>query len=113
MRQASSDELATLGKPSAVYDYNSPDCPVSQQPPAQRSAAKSAGDAWPAPTVGRGTGLFGVHRTVSGAPTDARVATVGYAKLGRRSAPDMLQCLSGAPPDKRQDLPSKIASNGS
>jgi hypothetical protein len=35
----------------------------------QRSDAQSAGDAWPAPTVGRGTGLFGVHLTVSGAPT--------------------------------------------
>jgi hypothetical protein len=43
-----SDELATLGKTSAV----------SQRPPAQRSTAKSAGDAWLAPTVGRG------HRTV-------------------------------------------------
>jgi hypothetical protein len=39
------------------------------------------------------------HRTVSGAPTDTRVATVGCAKLGRRSAPDMLQCLSGGAPD--------------
>jgi hypothetical protein len=41
--------------------------------------------------VGRGTGL-------SGAPTDARVATVDCARLGRRSAPDMLQCLSGGAP---------------
>jgi hypothetical protein len=48
----------------AAYDYNSPDCPVSQ-----RSAAQSAGDVWPTPTVGRGTRLSGVHRTVSGAPT--------------------------------------------
>jgi hypothetical protein len=84
---------------------------VSQRPPAQRSATPSARDAWPAPMVGRGTGLSGVHRTMSGAPTDARDATVGCAKLGRRSASDMLQCLSGAPPDRRQDLPSKIASN--
>jgi hypothetical protein len=44
-----------------------PDCPVSQRSTAQRSAAKSAGDTWPAPTVGRG------HQTVSGAPTDAEV----------------------------------------
>jgi hypothetical protein len=65
------------------------------------TATKSAGDAWPAPTVGRDTGLSGVHRTVSGAPTDTRVATVGCARLGRRSTPDMLQCLSGAPPDRR------------
>jgi hypothetical protein len=50
-----------------------PDYPVSQRSTAQRSAAKSTGDTWPAPTVGRGTGLSGVHRTVSGAPTDAEV----------------------------------------
>jgi hypothetical protein len=36
---------------------------------------------------------------MSGAPTDARVATVGCAKIGRRSASDMLQCLSGGGPD--------------
>jgi hypothetical protein len=36
-----------------------PDCLVSQRSPEQRSAAQSTGDAWPAPTVGRGTGLFG------------------------------------------------------
>jgi hypothetical protein len=28
VRQASSDKLATLGKTSAAYDYNSPDYPV-------------------------------------------------------------------------------------
>jgi hypothetical protein len=62
--------------------------------------------------VARSNGRKG-HRTVSGAPTDARVATVDRARLGRRSAPNMLQCLSGAPPDRRQDLPSKIVSNSS
>jgi hypothetical protein len=41
-----------------------PDCPVSQQ-----SAEESARDAWQAPTVGWGTRLSGMHRTVSGAPT--------------------------------------------
>jgi hypothetical protein len=56
-----SGELATLGNSSVAYDYNSPDCPVSQRPPAQRPAAKSAGDAWPAPS--------GVHRTMFDAPT--------------------------------------------
>jgi hypothetical protein len=76
-----------------------PDCPVSQRPPAQRSAAQSTGDAWPAPTVGWG------HRTVRCAPDSVRcanqpgVAMVGCANLGRRSAPDMLQCLSGGAPD--------------
>jgi hypothetical protein len=61
--------------------------------------------------VGRGTGLSGVHRIVSGAPIDARVATVGCAKLGRRSAPDMLQCLSGGAPDcpVRHPIEGKIS----
>jgi hypothetical protein len=46
---------------------------VSQRSPAQRSAAQSASDAWPAPTVGRG------HRIVSGAPSGP--------KLQRSTAP--------------------------
>jgi hypothetical protein len=33
-----------------------PDCPVSQRRPCQRSAAQSAGDAWPEPTVSWRTG---------------------------------------------------------
>jgi hypothetical protein len=72
---------------------------VSQRLPAQRSAAKSAGDAWPAPTVDRR------HRTVRCAPDSVRCAngynsaTVGCAILGRRSAPDHEQCLSGGAPD--------------
>jgi hypothetical protein len=68
-----------------------PDCPMSQRSPAQRSATQSAGDAWPAPTVGRG------HRTVRCAPDSVRcanwprAATVVCARKGRRSAPDRLQ----------------------
>jgi hypothetical protein len=46
---------------------------VSQRSPAQRSAAQSVGDAWLAPTVGRGTGL-------SGAPTSP--------ELQRSAAPE-------------------------
>jgi hypothetical protein len=30
VRQTDSGELAALGKSSATYGYNSPDCPVSQ-----------------------------------------------------------------------------------
>jgi hypothetical protein len=41
-----------------------PDCPVSQ-----RSAAQSARDAWPSQRSDGGTGVSGVHRTVSGVPT--------------------------------------------
>jgi hypothetical protein len=72
---------------------------VSQRPPAQRSAAQSARDAWPTPTVDWG------HRTVRCAPNSVRCAnqpedpTVGCARNGRRSAPDMLQWLSGGAPD--------------
>jgi hypothetical protein len=80
VRQASSGELATLGKTSVAYNCNSSDCPVvhrtvrwanggqrNGQPPNPRATRgplqRSAG----------GTGLFGVHRTVSGAPTAANL----------------------------------------
>jgi hypothetical protein len=64
VRQAGICQLAALGTSTAVYDYNSPDCPVSQQ-----SAGPTVGRVIRArrvaePTVRRG------HRTVrSGAPT--------------------------------------------
>jgi hypothetical protein len=72
---------------------------VSQRSLAQRSAAQSAGDAWPAPMVGRG------HRTVRCALDSVQCAiwpedaTVVCARIGRRSAPDRLQGLSGGAPD--------------
>jgi hypothetical protein len=72
---------------------------VSQRPPAQWSAAQSARDAWPQPTVGWG------HRTIRCAPDCVRCAnnynsaTVGCAILGRRSAPDNEQWMSGGAPD--------------
>jgi hypothetical protein len=73
--QAGSGELAALGKELTAYGYNSPDCPVSQ-----RSAARSARDTWLSQRSGGGTGLSGVHRTVSGAPTAPRLPMVGFAK---------------------------------
>jgi hypothetical protein len=72
---------------------------VSQRPPAQWSAAQSAGDSWPAPTVGRG------HRTVRCALDSVRCAnchesaTVVYARIGRRSRTRHEQWLSGGAPD--------------
>jgi hypothetical protein len=48
--------------------------------PSQRSAAQSARDAWPSQRSDGGTGLSGVHRTVSGAPT--------APNLQRSAAPD-------------------------
>jgi hypothetical protein len=61
---------------------------VSQRPPAQRSAAQSARDAWPQPTVGWGRCANGYNS-----------ATVGCVILGRRSAPDNEQWMSGGAPD--------------
>jgi hypothetical protein len=80
---------------------------VSQRPPAQRSAAQSAGDAWLAPTVGRG------HRTVRCAPDSVRCANchesvmVGCAKIGRRSRTRHEQWLSGGAPDYSVRHPTK------
>ena len=117
VRQTGSGELAALGKSSATFGYNSPDCPVctglSGEPTVGR--AISAGHV-AEPTVGRG------HRTVrcapdmSGAPTAPSLPTVGFATEGRKSGTG--QCpvctrLSGAPDDRRQELPSQIALNGS
>jgi hypothetical protein len=110
-----------------------PDCPVctgqcsvSQRPLEQRSAAQSAHDTWPMPTVGW------VHRTVRCAP-DCPVCTgqCPVRQPARRSNSRLRQewkeirtghatvairwCtgLSGAPPDRRQELPSLLGSNGS
>jgi hypothetical protein len=72
-------QLAALGKQLTAYGYKSPDCPVVHRTvrwcnsrPGQRSATESARDAWQEPTIRRGTGLSGVHRTVSGALTAPR-----------------------------------------
>jgi hypothetical protein len=81
VRQAGLQRTGHSRETLAAYDYNSPDCPVSQRLPAQRSAAQSAGDAWLAPTVDWGTGLSGVHQTVSGAPTSP--------ELQRSAEPEM------------------------
>ena len=61
------------------------------------------------PTVRRG------HRTVRCA-NGSKAPTVGFAKEGKKSAPDSVRwCtgLSGAPGDRRQELPSWNALNGS
>jgi hypothetical protein len=74
-----------------------PDCPVSQ-----RSAAQSARDAWPGQWSERGTGLSGAptapNRQRSAAPEEER---------------NLHRTVSGAPVDRRQELPSWIALNGS
>ena len=69
-----------------------PDCPVSQWRPRQRSTAKSAGDAWPAPTVSWS------HRTVRCAK-GTEGAMVGFARKGRRSGTGQGLFMSGGAPD--------------
>jgi hypothetical protein len=86
-----------------------PNCPVSQ-----RSAGPTVDRAICAGHVAEPTARRR-HRTVrcapdmSGAPTAPRLPTVGFAVEGKNSGTG----LSSAPPDRRQDLPSWIASNGS
>jgi hypothetical protein len=75
--QAGSGELAALGNKLTAYDYNSPDCPVSQ-----RSAGPTVGCAIRArhvaePTVGRG------HQTVQCALDSVRCANGSKAANGR------------------------------
>jgi hypothetical protein len=75
----------------------------------------------PRVTRGRANGQKG-HRTIRCAPDNVRCAngskssTVGCARIGKKSAPNSVRwCtgLSGAPVDRRQELPSGIALNGS
>jgi hypothetical protein len=94
LRQAGSGELAALGKKLTAYGYNSPDCPVCTGLFGEPTVA--------GPTVSRlirarrvaePTARRG-HRTVRCAPDSVRCAngsrapTVGFAKEGKKSAPD-------------------------
>jgi hypothetical protein len=97
VRQADSSELAALGNSPATYDYNSPDCPVSQ-----RSAGPMVGSAICArhvaePTARRGTRLSGVHRTC---PVRQRFSVCQRSaapfKEGNR-APDSVRCAPDCP----------------
>jgi hypothetical protein len=77
-----------------------PDCPVSQ-----RSVAQSARDAWPGQRSDGGTGLSGVHRTVSSAPMAPKTSTVGCARIGKQSAPD---CPVHHPTEGKDSLPGLL-----
>jgi hypothetical protein len=109
VRQAGSGELTALGKNLTAYDYNSPDCSVctglSGEPtvgrangrPGQRSAARSARDTWPSQRSRGDTGLSGVHRTVSGAPTAPRRQRSASPQKERNPH----RTVSGGAPDLR------------
>jgi hypothetical protein len=84
--QAGSGELGALGNKLTTYDYNSSDYPVCTGLTGEPTVGRANGrlrhlrDTWPSQRSGGGTGLSGVHRTVSGAPTAPRLPTVGFAK---------------------------------
>jgi hypothetical protein len=101
-----SGEQATLGKSLAACGYNSPDCPVVHRAVRRangrlrkRSAAQSAGDAWPEPAVSWRTGLSDVHRTVSNEPRVPLLQRSVEPDMEGDRAPDKLQDLSGGAPD--------------
>jgi hypothetical protein len=109
VRQAGVCQLAALGKQLTAYGYKSLDCPVSQQ-----STGPTVGRIIRARRMARANGQKG-HRTVRCAPDSVRCAngskasTVGFTKEGKKSTPDSVRwCtgLSGAPGDRRQELPS-------
>jgi hypothetical protein len=92
MRQAGSSELAALGNSPATYDYNSPDCPVSQ-----RSVGPTVGRAICAGHVAEPTARRR-HRTVrcapdmSGAPTALCCQRSAAPFKERNRAPDSVRC---------------------
>jgi hypothetical protein len=81
-----------------------PDCLVSQQRLRQRSTTRSAGDAWPEPTVTR------PHRTVSGAPMGPKAQWSASPEEERNRALFMsdgaLDCPVRQPTEGKNFLPN-------
>jgi hypothetical protein len=109
VRQAGSGELAALGKNLTAYDYNSSDCPV---------CTGLSGE----PTIGRANGRLSDPRETrgrangrEGAPDSVRCANGSKSANGqlRQIRKEIRTGLSGAPGDRRQELPSRIALSGS
>jgi hypothetical protein len=109
VRQAGSGELAALGKNLTAYGYNSPDCLV---------CTGLSGE----PTVGRANGRLRDPRETrdrangrEGAPDcPVRQRLQGCQRsVSPNKEGNPHQTVSGAPGDRRQELPSRIALNGS
>ena len=116
VRQAGSGELTALGKELTAYGYNSPDCPVCTglfgEPTVGRANGRPRNPCVTRGTSQRlegGTGLSGVQRTVSGAPTAPKRQQSSSPKKEKNPH----RTVSGAPGDRRQELPSWNALNGS
>jgi hypothetical protein len=122
VRQAGSGELAALGfrrRRTTINHWTVRWCTgLSGEPTVGQANGRPRN---PLMTRGRPNGLKG-HRTVRCALDSVRCAngskspTVGCAKIGKKFAPDSVRwCtgLSGVPVDRRQELPSWNALNGS
>jgi hypothetical protein len=90
-----SSELATLGKTLAACGYNSPDCPVVHRTVRWANGRQSNGrprnpraTRGPRQRSAGGTGLSGVHRTVSGAPTSPKLQRSAAPGMEGNRAPD-------------------------
>jgi hypothetical protein len=80
---------------------------VSQRSPAQWSTAQSAGDAWQLQRSAGGTGLSGVHRTMSGAPTGPELQRSPVPEKEGDRAPDSYSdCPVHHPTEGKFGLPS-------
>ena len=93
-----------------------PDCPVSQPCPRQRSVARSVGDTWSSPMVGRSHQTVQCATGLSGVPRGSWLQRSASPDKGGNHALFIVRwCtgLSGAPTDRRQLWPSKWSSNGS
>jgi hypothetical protein len=66
---------------------------------------QSARDAWPSQRCDGGTGLSGVHRIVSGAPTAPNLQW-SAARIGKQSAPD---CPVHHPTEGKDSLPGLLS----
>jgi hypothetical protein len=124
VRQAGVCQLAALGTSTAVYEYKSPDCPVSHS---QAKSSLSGSDQrrtainhrtvrWCTglsgePTVGRANGrprnlreTRGRANGQKGAPDSvwcangSKTSMVGCARIGRKSAPDSVRWCTGQCP---------------
>jgi hypothetical protein len=103
VRQAGSCELAALGISSAAYDYNSPDCPVCtglSGEPTVGQANDRLRDL--RKTRGRANGREGaldcpVCTDSVRCANGSQAPTVGFARKGKKSAPDSVRCAPDCP----------------
>jgi hypothetical protein len=115
VRQADSGELAPLGKSSATYGYKSPDCPVVHR--TVRWCTGLSGE----PTVSQANGrprnqraTRGMCQRSEGAPDcPVRQRLQDCNGRLRQIRKEIRTGLSGAPGDRRQELPSWNVVNGS